>query len=179
MPITIILMIVFAKQAICTQILVIMKHKINLDRINYAQLRNMGSKFNLSFSSYITLGSKMIGLDVMKKKLLIAEKINGLFRPYIIGLNKVSVISVQKIYNSIKAGDLKKRRIEEFLQSIRLQLEFENGENTIVLSFYERATDDNNNLRWLESKAKNWQMMLSKMLRGKIKSSSAKKDNWN
>ena len=115
----------------------------------------------------------------MKRKLLIAEKINGLFRPYFIELNQVSVITVEKIYNSIKAGDLKKRKIGEFLQSIRLQLEFENGENTIVLPFYERAIDDIHNLQWLESKARNWQMMLSKMLQGKIAGSSTKKDNLN
>ena len=156
-----------------------MKHKIKFDKINYLQLNKLGSKFNLSFSNYVTLGNKIIGLDVMKRKLLIAEKINGLFRPYFIELNKVSVITVQKIYNSIKAGDLKKRRIEEFLQSIRLQLEFENGENTIVLPFYERTIDDIHNLKWLESKARNWQMMLSKMLRGKITNSSTMKDNWN
>jgi|SoiMethySBSTD1v2_1073268.scaffolds.fasta_scaffold389396_2 hypothetical protein len=172
-------MIVFAKQTICTQISIIMKHKIKFDRFNYAQLRNLGSKFNLSFSSYIALGNKIIGLDVLKRKVLIAEKIDGLFRPYFIELNKVSVITVQKIYNSIKAGDLKKKKIGEFLQSIRLQLEFENGENTIVLPFYERTIDDIHNLQWLESKARNWQMMLSKMLRGKIAGSSTKKDNLN
>ena len=172
-------MIVFAKQTICTQIFIIMNHKIKFDKFSYLQLNKLGSKLNLSFSSYVTLGNKIIGLDVMKRKLLIAEKINGLFRPYFIELNKVSVITVQKIYNSIKAGDLKKRRIEEFLQSIRLQLEFENGENTIILPFYERTIDDIHNLKWLESKARNWQMMLSKMLRGKITSSSTKKDNWN
>ena len=172
-------MIVFAKQTICTQTFIIMKHKIKLDKFNYAQLRNLGSKFNLSFSRYIALGNKIIGLDVMKRKLLIAEKIDGLFRPYFIELNKISVITVQKIYNSIKAGDLKKRKIGEFLQSIRLQLEFENGENTIVLPFYERTIDDIHNLQWLESKARNWQMMLSKMLQGKIAGSSTKKDNLN
>jgi len=172
-------MIVFANQTICTQILIIMKHKIKFDKFSYFQLNKLGSKFNLSFSSYVTLGNKIIGLDVMKRKLLIAEKINGLFRPYFIELNKVSVITVQKIYNSIKAGDLKKRRIEEFLQSICLQLEFVNGENTIVLPFYERTIDDIHNLKWLESKARNWQMMLSKMLRGKITNLSTMKDNWN
>lgn len=156
-----------------------MKYKIRFDKINILKLRELGSKFNLSFASYVTLGNKIIGLDVTKRKLLIAEKINGLFRPYFVELNKVSVITVQKIYNSIKAGDLKKRRIEEFLQSIRLQLEFENGENTIVLPFYERTIDDIHNLHGLESKARNWQMMLSNMLRGKITSTSIKKDNWN
>jgi len=115
----------------------------------------------------------------MKRKLLIAEQIDGLFRPYFIELNKLSVITVQKIYNSIKAGDLKKRKIGEFLQSIRLQLEFENGESRVILPFYERTIDDIHNVQWLESKARNWQTMLSKMLRGKITSSSAKKDNLN
>ena len=156
-----------------------MKHRIKFDKINYSQLCKLGSKFNLSFSNYVALSNKIIGLDVLKRKLLVAEKNNGLFRPYFIELNKISVITVQKIYNSIKAGELKKRRIEEFLQSIRLQLEFENGENTIILPFYERSIDDIHNLHWLESKARNWQMMLSKMLLGKIAKSSAKKDNWN
>ena len=172
-------MIVFTKQIICTQIFIIMKHKMKFDRINYLQLRELGSKFNLSFSDYVTLGNKTIGLDVMKRKLLIAEKKDGLFRPYFIELKEVSAITLQKIYNSLKAGELKKRRIEEFLQSVRLQLEFENGENTIVLPFYERTIDDIRNLQWFESKARNWQMMLSNMLRGKITSSSKKKDNWN
>ena len=172
-------MIVFAKQTICTQFFIFMKHKIKIDKVNYLQLSKLGSKFNLSFSSYITLRNKIIGLDVMKRKLLIAEKINGLFRPYFIELNKVSVITVQKIYNSIKAGDLKKRKIGEFLQSIRLQLEFENGESRVILPFYERTIDDIHNVQLLESKARDWQMMLSKMLRGKITSSLERKDNWN
>ena len=166
MLITIILMIVFAK-AIYAQILIIMKHKIKFDKVNYFQLNKLGSRLKLSFSSCATLGNKIIGLDVVKKKLVIAEKINGLFRPFFIDLNKVSIISIQKIYNSIKAGDLKTRRIEEFVQSIRIQLKFGNGDNTIILPFYERTRDDLKNLQWLERKARNWQMMLSKMLRGK------------
>jgi len=58
-------------------------------------------------------------------------------------------------------------------------LEFENGESTVVLPFYERTIDDIRNLKWLESKARNWQMMLSKMLQGKIAGSSTTKDNLN
>lgn len=154
---------------------IIMKHKVKLDKFNDLQLRKLNSKFNLSFSNLIASGNKIIGLDVMKKKLLIAEKMNGFFRPCFVELDKVRIITVQKIYNGIKAGELKKRSIEEFLQSIRLQLEFGNGENTIVLPFYEKATDDIHNLKWLEGKARNWQMMLSGMLGGKTISSLKKK----
>ena len=160
-------MIVFAKQTICTQISIIMKHKIKFDKVNYFQLNKLGSRLKLSFSSCATLGNKIIGLDVVKKKLVIAEKINGLFRPFFIDLNKVSIISIQKIYSSIKAGDLKKRRVEEFLQSICIQLKFGNGDNTIILPFYERTIDDINKLRWIEGQARNWQMTLSKILREK------------
>ena len=161
-------MIVFAKQTICTKIFIIMKHKIKFDKVNYFQLNKLGSRLKLSFSSCATLGNKIIGLDVVKKKLVIAEKINGLFRPFFIDLNKVSIISIQKIYSSIKAGDLKKRRVEEFLQSICIQLKFGNADNTIILPIYERTRDDINSLRQLERKARNWQMMLSKMLPEKI-----------
>ena len=142
-----------------------MKNKTKVDKFNWLQLKKLGARFKLSLSSYVALGNKIIGVDVLERKLLIAEKIDGLFHPYLIELSKVSVITTKKIYNSIKAGELKKRRIEEFLQSIFLQLELRNGEDTITLPFYERSKDDIHKLHWLESKARNWQMMLSKMLR--------------
>ena len=153
-----------------------MKHKIKFDKLNHLQLNQLDSKFNLDFSSYTTLRNKIIGLDIIRKTLLIAEKNNGLFRHYLIELNKVCMITVQTIYDSIRAGDLKKKRIEEFMQSIRLQLEFEDGENTIVLPFYERSIDDIQNLKSLASKARNWQTILSKVLREKRASPLKKKD---
>ncbi|HEX6845438.1 MAG TPA: hypothetical protein VF144_00605, partial [Chitinophagaceae bacterium] len=104
---------------------------------------------------------------------------SGLFRPYFIELSKLKAVTLQKIYNSIKAGELKKRRVEEFLQSVRLQLEFENGQDAIVLPFYEKRTDDFHDSRSLERKARNWQMMLSKLLHGEILNPLKKNDSWN
>jgi hypothetical protein len=153
-----------------------MRHKIKFDEFNYLQLDQLGHQFNLTFSRYITLGNKIIGLDIIKRKLLIAEKNNGLLHHYFIELNKVGMVTIQTIYDSIKAGELKKKRIREFLRSIQLQFRFRDGDNTIVLPFYERTIDDIHNLKWLESKARNWHMILSNMLPKKIIGPLMKKD---
>ncbi|HEV8504462.1 MAG TPA: hypothetical protein VGQ53_03650 [Chitinophagaceae bacterium] len=102
-------------------------------------------------------------MDGIKRKLLVAEKNNESGRPYIIELAKVTAITVKKIYNSIKAGALKTRRIEEFLESILLQFEYANQKDPIVLPFYERKLNEIHDLRGLEKKARNWQMILSKI----------------
>src|SRR4029078_6653141 len=107
--------------------------------------------------------NKIIGLDGIKRKLLVAEKNNESGRPYIIELAKVTAITVKKIYNSIKAGALKTRRVEEFLESIVLQLECANQKDPVVLPFYERNLSAIQHLRGLEKKARNWQLILSKI----------------
>jgi len=138
------------------------RHK-GIDKHNYLYLSKWGSAFNLSFSSHEILSNKIIGLDGIKRKLLVAEKNNESGRPYIIELAKVTAITVKKIYNSIKAGALKTRRVEEFLESIVLQLECANQKDPIVLPFYERNLSAIQHLRGLEKKARNWQLILSKI----------------
>ena len=141
-----------------------MKHRNKrFDKLNYLQLRKLGSTFNLSFSSQDILSNKIIGLDGIKRKLLVAEKNNELNPPYIIELAKVTAITVKKIYNSIKAGELKTRRIKEFLESILLQFQYGNEKDPIVLPFYERKINKIHDLPRLEKKARNWQMILSKI----------------
>ena len=155
-----------------------MKHRnIWFEKINYLQLSNLGSKFNLSFSSHEMLSSKIIALDGIKRKLIVAERNNELGCPYIIELTKVAAITVKKIYNSIKAGELKTRRIEEFLESILLQFEFGNKKDPIVLPFYEGKINEIHDLPRLERRARSWQLMLSKLLPRKIKDLLKKKDN--
>src|ERR1051325_7888992 len=107
-----------------TQILFDMKNGIkSLGKLNYTQLIRLGSAFNLSFSNQEILSNKIIGLDEKKRKLLVAEKNNELSPPYNIELAKVTAITVKKIYNSIKAGELKTRGIKEFLESLLLQFQ--------------------------------------------------------
>ena len=158
------LLIVVAETVIYILILFAMKHRnIRFDKIKYLQLSELGSKFSLSFSSHELLGNKIMGLDGINKKLLVLEQTDGQSHSYIIDLDEAKAITVKKIYSSIKAGELKKRRIEEFLKSIQLQFEFRNGKEDIVLPFYESKIDNVDDLPGLERKTKNWQMVLSKM----------------
>jgi hypothetical protein len=146
-----------------------MKHRnFTFDKISYLQLSELGSKFNLSFSSHLVLGNKIIGLDGANKRLLVSEINNGYSKSYIIELDKVNTISVKKSYNSIKPGELNKRRFEEFLKSIHLQFEFADEAEKILLPFYENETDNIRELPRLERNAKNWQLILSKMIGSQI-----------
>ena len=158
------LLIVVAETVIYTLIFIDMKHRsIRFDKIRYLQLSELGSKFSMSFSSHEVLGNKIMGLDGINKKLLVLEQTDGQSQSYIIDLDEAKAISVRKIYSSIKAGELKKRRIEAFLKTIQLQFEFGNGKEDIVLPFYESKIDSIYDLPGLERKIKNWQMILSKM----------------
>ena len=141
-----------------------MKHRdIKLNKIKYFQLHELSSRFSMSFSSHEVIGNKIIGVDGINRKLLVLEEADGRSNSYIIDLDEVRAISVKKIYNGIKAGELKKRRIEEFLKTIHLQFEFKNGNKDTAWPFYENEIDNIYDLRKLERKAKNWQMILSKM----------------
>jgi hypothetical protein len=130
---------------------------------SYLQVSELGSKFNLSFSSYLVLSNKIIALDGIKKRLLVLDVNRDKHQPYIIELNKMETITVKKTYGSIRAGQLKKKGIDDFLESIDLQ--FSSKNETIVLPFYSYETDDPAQLPTLESNAKNWQVILSKMIR--------------
>lgn len=56
-----------------------------------------------------------------------------------------------------------------------LQLEFGNGKEDIVLPFYESKIDNIYDLPGLERQIKNWQMVLSKIMRTKNKKRITKK----
>ena len=130
----------------------------------YSQLSELGSLFNLTFSSHMTLGNKIIALDGIKKKLLVMENNDAVDLDCIIDLNAVKSISMKKSYSSIQPGELKKRDINEFLETIFLQFEYRDEEKTVAVPFYEPGRNNLYDLAKLERNARNWQMILSKMV---------------
>jgi hypothetical protein len=135
--------------------------EVKFAKDKYQQLSELGSKFDLSFSSHMVIGNKLLALDGIKKSLLILEADN---KSYIIELNKVASVSVKKTYSSIKPGELNNKGIEEFLNTIELQFEYAHEKGKICLPFYNCEQDDPRNLPRLERNAKDWQMILSKMV---------------
>lgn len=130
----------------------------------YLLLSELGSKLNLSFSSYLVLGNKLVALDGIKRTLLISDLDNELNPPYIIALNAVTTVSIKKIYSNIAPGELQLRGFEEFLRKIDLQFEYSDNNEPGVLTFYDKETNALQDIPKLERNAKNWQMILSKMV---------------
>jgi hypothetical protein len=142
-----------------------MKNKLMKDdKLKYLHLSELGSKLNLSFSSYEKVAGNIIGLDGIRRKLLILGNNYEIGEINIITLDELSSVSVKKIYHSIKAGELRKRKIHEFMESIFLQFDFNNGRETMSFPFYENEMDNVNDLPDIESKIKKWQIILSKMI---------------
>ncbi|MDQ3846529.1 MAG: hypothetical protein M3342_21345, partial [Bacteroidota bacterium] len=69
----------------------------------------------------------------------------------------------------IEAGALSKRKLEEYLNSICLYFRFENGRKEIALPFYETHSDNIQDIYELETKAKDWMNVVSKLLPAQVK----------
>lgn len=130
----------------------------------YLYLSNLGSDLNLSFSSHLQLNNKLIALDGTKRKLLVFEFGNDLPEYYIIELDRVQFISVKKQYHGIKAGALNKQGLEQFIKSIHLYFEHTNSKDNVAVPFYDTETNEAPGLPKLDSVARNWQKLLSKLI---------------
>jgi hypothetical protein len=127
-------------------------------------LSKLAAQHGLSFTSQEELLNKTIGLDGLQRKLLIVEKNNARYDCNVIDLEEVENCLVKKVYNSIDAGGLKAKRVEECLKTIVLQFNFNNDKPSSDLIFYENTVNSIYEMFELENKAKKWQIMLSKMI---------------
>lgn len=138
------------------------RHK-ELERDKYSRLSELGSQYNLAFSSHLVLGNRVIALDGINRKLLVSDFEKASPHSFVIDLDQTKAISIQKTYGSIKPGELRKRNFDDFVQSICLLFEPAENNKIISLSFFERERDKPSDLPMLERNARNWQMILSKM----------------
>ena len=139
------------------------------------EVSELGTRFNLSFSSQLAFSNKIIALDGIKKCLLVLDTDKEPSQPYVIDLKNVAAVTVKKSYDSIKAGELKNKGMEDFLKRIDLQFEFSNKDDTIVLPFYESEIDNQRQRPMLARNARNWQMILSKLIGSKDKTIKERK----
>src|SRR5690349_21176027 len=63
-------------------------------RNKYSQISELGSRLNLSFSSQMSLGNKIIALDGIKKKLLVMHNSDVVNWHYIVNLKEVKTVSI-------------------------------------------------------------------------------------
>ena len=130
----------------------------------------VGSEYNLSFSSYEVLKDCVICLDGVHRKFLVFEKTGtNEHNHFVIDLDSVKKCSVQKIYGSIKAGELKNSKLEQYLIKVVLRFEFHDNMQPVDVSFFDHVENNIYQLKEKEQKAKHWEIILSKMLKTALK----------
>ncbi len=130
----------------------------------------LGSEHNLAFSSQTMLKKYIIGLDGVHRKLLVLnampENTTGHF---LIDLEEVRCCSVKKVYGSITNGSLKKQRLDQYLEKISLCFEFKTVKEPIEILFYSNIDNAPDQASALEQRARDWEIVLSKMLSRSLK----------
>ena len=151
---------------VCIPLIFILINRKNRKKKNKAFLNTFmeeASKQGLSFSSQEILRSKIIGLDSVKQTLLVFDFNNdGNMR--CINMPEVKSCSVEKNHDSIVIGTEKQAKTESHLRSIDLKFIFKNGADPVSVSFYDSSINSIYEMAELESKAKTWEVLISKML---------------
>jgi hypothetical protein len=140
--------------------------KSNLDKRNkmfFKLFTKAGSLHQLSFSSQEFLGTTIIGLDGLKKTLLIANFASP-DNFICIRLAEIKSCVVTRNYESVNLGSEMKIRMENHLRSIDLKFNYKKSVEPISFSFYNCVVNSVYEIAALESKAKDWGVLLSKMI---------------
>jgi hypothetical protein len=95
----------------------------------------LGTENDLNFSSQEILKDCVLGLDGVQGKILVVQREDGFFGSFIVNLREVKNCSVKKIFGTINAGDLKKAKLEQYLEKIILHFDLNNN-STAEIVFY-------------------------------------------
>ena len=127
------------------------------------RFRDLAIQNDLSFSSQELLSDVMIGIDGLKKKLLIIDGINDQsFGEFVIDLNKITRCAVRKNYRIMNYQKLKTP--EAHLQNIMLSFGFGDNDELYSIPFYKNTNDHEQEIPQLELKARHWETMIAKMI---------------
>ena len=138
------------------------KHKRETMNKILRHFSQIGTENNLSFSSQEMLNDSLLGLDGMKRKILVVKKVNDNYESMVIDLRDVKSCSVKKKYGTIKADDLKNNKLEKYLEEIVLHFDL-NNKPSAEISFYNDVENNVYQTMELEQKARHWEAILSKM----------------
>jgi hypothetical protein len=138
------------------------KHKRKAMNQLLKHFSQLGTENNLSFSSQEVLKNCILGLDGVRRKALVVTREDDFFGSFIIDLEQVKNCTVKKIYGSINVGDLKNRKLEQYLEKIVLHIDL-HEKPPVEIVFYRHFDNHTYETIELEQKAKHWEIILSKM----------------
>lgn len=138
------------------------KHKREAMNNLLKYFSQLGTENNLNFSSQEVLNNSVLGLDGVNRKILVVTKEDGFYTSFIIDLSEVKICTVKKNYGSIKVGDLKNHKLDQYLEKIVLHFELMHKPPVEVV-FYQNSDNHIYETKELEQKAKHWETILMKM----------------
>jgi len=128
------------------------------------QFNGLGSAGNLAFSSQEVLKDVIFGLDGLQRKILVLRKLdNAAFHSCVIDLNEVKSCTVKKYYGTIRGGELAIGKLDQYLKKMVLHFELNKGLPSVEILFYRDISNTVEEIPGLENKARNWEIILSKM----------------
>lgn len=133
----------------------------------YVDLFNKtGESYGLSFSSQEILRNKIIGLDGINRKFVV---VNENEKSRVINLDDIKKCSMEKHLESYSRADEKSSGYEMFVKTIGLKFEFKMKKDSETIIFYDILLNPSVEEKLMESKAKDWETILSKMLIDHVK----------
>lgn len=139
-------------------------HKKNIKKKRQkllSRFSEFGILHSLSFSSQEVLRNKIIGLDGIHRKFVF---VNEKEEATVVSLDEVKNCKVIKNFETYNMGDSKNSDIERHLTSIQLLFEFKNNNNPVSVIFYDNMIHPIYEVETMEAKAKDWEILLTKML---------------
>lgn len=128
-----------------------------------------GEENGLAFSSQEILRNKIIGLDGLSRKFVVVNEDD---ESRIINLDEVKKCSMQKHLETYSRADEKSSGYEMFIQNIALKFEFHSKREPELIIFYDNLLQPHAEEKLMEAKAKDWEIILSKMIIDPIKASA-------
>ena len=129
---------------------------LNLSEIEKAQ--------RLTFSSVAKIGSYIIAVDAIRKKLLYFKNMTHSKSCAVIDLNYVTECRIRKQYSSIQAGELKRMKLSGFLKNIYMILRIKKHPDLVSLPLYDKGTDRDIDIADMEGNARTCEFEISKLL---------------
>ena len=128
------------------------------------KFRKLGLQLNLAISHCEMIGAFVMGMDVERKKLVIADYKNRLNYLHTVEIDALKSVSIMKVYNAIRPGELKVNKMNDFIKSIQIRMIFRDGRESIVLPVYRNNAAGSDEVYRIDLKISRWYRMLSEMV---------------
>ncbi|HEY0059696.1 MAG TPA: hypothetical protein VGB56_11195 [Flavisolibacter sp.] len=129
------------------------------------RFRQLGLANNLSFSSQEFLENAAIGFDGINRRLVIlVGKSDGSCHHHIFYLSEIKRCSVKFVFCAERAGRLEVDQGNHHLRKLLFCFEYKRAKAALELVVYERKLMPVNEIEVLVRKAKQWELMLAKLL---------------